>query len=92
MYDIHLVEVGGRKGGALSDFKQILRAIVISLPGCENPGTVHGRNNYEEPNPKCRLYWCLIEFVDWRYTHSCWYFQPLRQINTYRQVPLQATF
>jgi|LakMenE01Jun11ns_1017448.scaffolds.fasta_scaffold7920011_1 hypothetical protein len=19
------------------------------------------------PNPKCRLYWCLIEFIDWRY-------------------------
>ncbi len=18
-------------------------------------------------NPKCRLYWCLIEFIDWRY-------------------------
>jgi hypothetical protein len=25
------------------------------------------------PNPKCRLYWCLIEFIDWRYTQS-WYF------------------
>jgi hypothetical protein len=19
--------------------------------------------------PKCRLYWCLIEFIDWRYSH-----------------------
>jgi hypothetical protein len=19
------------------------------------------------PNPKCRLYWCLIEFIDWSY-------------------------
>jgi hypothetical protein len=27
------------------------------------------------PNPKCRLYWCLIEFVDWRYSRSCWYFR-----------------
>jgi hypothetical protein len=27
------------------------------------------------PNPKCRLYWCLIEFIDWRY--RCWYFRPL---------------
>jgi hypothetical protein len=26
------------------------------------------------PNPKCRLYWCLIEFIDWRYSESCWYF------------------
>ncbi len=20
------------------------------------------------PSPKCRLYWCLIEFIDWRYS------------------------
>jgi hypothetical protein len=26
-------------------------------------------------NPKCRLYWCLIEFVDWRHSQSCWYFR-----------------
>jgi hypothetical protein len=29
------------------------------------------------PNPKCRLYWCLIEFIDLRYSQSCWYFRPL---------------
>jgi hypothetical protein len=29
----------------------------------------HGR-----PNPKCRLYWCLIEFIDWIYSQLCWYF------------------
>jgi hypothetical protein len=29
------------------------------------------------PNPKCRLYWCLIEFIGWRYGQSCWYFRPL---------------
>ncbi len=22
------------------------------------------------PNPKCHLYWCLIEFIDWRYCQS----------------------
>ncbi len=27
--------------------------------------------------PKCRLYWCLIEFIDWRYSQSLWYFRPL---------------
>ncbi len=27
-------------------------------------------------NPKCRHYWCLIEFIDWRYS-QCWYFRPL---------------
>ncbi len=29
------------------------------------------------PNPKCRLYWCLIKFIDRRYSLSCWYFRPL---------------
>ncbi len=29
------------------------------------------------PNPKCRLYWCLLEFIDWRHSQSCWYFRPL---------------
>jgi hypothetical protein len=29
------------------------------------------------PNPKFRLYWCLIEFIDWRDSQSCWYFRPL---------------
>ncbi len=28
------------------------------------------------PNPKCRLYWCSIEFIDWRYSQPCWYFRP----------------
>ncbi len=26
--------------------------------------------------PNCRLYWCLIEFIDGRYSQSCWYFRP----------------
>jgi hypothetical protein len=29
------------------------------------------------PNPKCRLYWCLIELIFWRYSQSCWYFPSL---------------
>jgi hypothetical protein len=29
------------------------------------------------PNPKCRLYWCLIEFIDWRYSQPSCYFRPL---------------
>ncbi len=31
---------------------------------------------FKTPNPQCRLYWCLIEFIDWRYSQSCWYFRP----------------
>jgi hypothetical protein len=29
------------------------------------------------PNPKCRLYWCFLELIDWRYSQSCWFFRPL---------------
>ncbi len=25
----------------------------------------------------CRLYWCLIDLIAWRYSQSCWYFRPL---------------
>jgi hypothetical protein len=27
------------------------------------------------PKSECRPYWCLIEFIDWRYSQSCWYFR-----------------
>jgi hypothetical protein len=26
----------------------------------------HGLINYIDTKAKCRLYWCLIEFIDWR--------------------------
>ncbi len=29
------------------------------------------------PNPKCRISWCLIEFIDWKYCQPCWYSPPL---------------
>ena len=35
-----------------------------------------GQISIKTPNPKCRLYWCLIEFIDWRYSQSCRYFRP----------------
>ncbi len=36
----------------------------------------YGLINYKDIKTKCRLYWCLIEFIDWRYSQSCWYFRP----------------
>ncbi len=33
--------------------------------------------NLKTPNSKFRLYWCLIEFIGWRYSQSCWYFRPI---------------
>jgi hypothetical protein len=38
--------------------------------------TVHELINFKDATTKCRLYWCLIEFIDWRYSQSCWYFRP----------------
>jgi hypothetical protein len=35
---------------------------------------IHGLINYKDKKTKCRLYWCLIEFIDWGYSQSCWYF------------------
>ena len=40
--------------------------------------TIMDQISIKTPNPKCRLYWCLIEFIDWwRNSQSCWYFRPL---------------
>jgi hypothetical protein len=30
----------------------------------------------KKPIPKCRPYCCLIQFIDWRYSQSCWYMNP----------------
>ncbi len=35
-----------------------------------------GLINYKDTKTKCRLYWYLIEFLDWRYSQSYWYFRP----------------
>jgi hypothetical protein len=37
---------------------------------------IHGLINNKDTTPKCRLYWCLIEFIYWRNSQSCWYFRP----------------
>jgi hypothetical protein len=29
------------------------------------------------PNSKCRLYWCFIEFIDWRHSQSALFFDRL---------------
>ncbi len=41
----------------------------------------HGLINYKDTKTKCRLYWCSIEFKDWRYVRSCWYFDPALRTN-----------
>ncbi len=40
------------------------------------------------PNRKCRLYWCLIGFIVWRYSQSCWYFRPLLLTSASEAQPL----
>jgi hypothetical protein len=27
-----------------------------------------GQISIKTPNPQCRLYWCFIELIDWRYS------------------------
>jgi hypothetical protein len=29
-------------------------------------GSTHGLVNYKDTKTQCRLYWCLIVFIDWR--------------------------
>jgi hypothetical protein len=46
----------------------------------------HGQINHIDTEPKCRQLTklpckkpygrCLLEFADWRYSQSCWYFRP----------------
>jgi hypothetical protein len=38
--------------------------------------TAHGLINCKDAKTKCRLYWRLIEFIDWRFSQSCWYLRP----------------
>jgi hypothetical protein len=35
-----------------------------------------GQITIKIPNPKYRLYWCLIEFVDWEYSQYVGIFDP----------------
>ncbi len=32
--------------------------------------------DYKDTKTKCRLYWCSMEFIDWRDSQSYWYFRP----------------
>ncbi len=43
-------------------------------PTLSNP--CHGLIKYKDTKTKCRLYWCLIKLIAWRYSQSCWYFGP----------------
>jgi hypothetical protein len=48
--------------------------------------SLHGLINYKDTKIKCRhlkdlpvkglCSRCLLEFIDWRYSQSCWYFRP----------------
>ncbi len=55
---------------------QALRSAQISRLALHKNIPIMDQISIKTPNPKCRLYWCLIEFVYWRYSQSCWYFRP----------------
>jgi hypothetical protein len=60
---------------AVSIQEDKLIANLLDLLKFENEDSYrHGLINFKDTKTKCRLYWCLFEFVDWRYSHSCWYF------------------
>ncbi len=55
----------------------VLFLFVTTSMGCINRSpTHHELINCKDTKTKCRLYWCFIEFIDWRYSQSCWYFRP----------------
>jgi hypothetical protein len=55
--------------GDLENGREVLAWVVDLLTGADIEEV-----QTQTPNPKCRLYWSLIEFIDWRHSQSCWYF------------------
>jgi hypothetical protein len=53
-----------------------LPSVFLSSHACKRANTMD-EGTIKTQNPQCRLYWCLIELIDWRYSPSCWYFRPL---------------
>jgi hypothetical protein len=56
-----------------SDVEQFLvkkssKTWILTKVNYWNLGFFHGLIIYKDTKPKCRLYWCLIQFVDWRYS------------------------
>jgi hypothetical protein len=66
MSDFQFIKVLGR--GSFG--KVVLCREKVSQVGIDQVTT-------KTPNPKFRLYWYLIEFIDWRYSQACWYFRSL---------------
>ncbi len=68
LQEITISQTHGRNNYKDTKTKCRLKEITISQ--------THGRNNYKDTKTKCRLNWGLIEFIDWRYYQSGWYFRP----------------
>jgi hypothetical protein len=60
----------------------ICTAVIMSAIGAESFIMNHGLINFIDTKAKCRhlnkilCRRCLSEFIDWRYSQSCWYFRP----------------
>jgi len=48
----------------LNRINQKLSQLVVMFSTL-NSETGWGMDHPKTPNPNCRLYWCLIEFIDW---------------------------
>ncbi len=56
----------------------LLYGRALRFPQFRESPRVKDQITIKTPNTKCLLYWCLIEFIDWRYSQSHdWYFRPL---------------
>ncbi len=54
-----------------TDSKFIDSVTAINVDIGKDVTTSMGEGTIKTQNPKCRLYWCLIEFIDWRHSQSC---------------------
>jgi hypothetical protein len=54
-------------GNSIQLRRKILRVIISAVDS--------NRADTKDTKTKSRLYLCLIEFIDWRYSQSCWYFR-----------------
>jgi hypothetical protein len=60
----------GRSGGWYDRDDRCDSGHTTTIRAHANAGKVMGHISMKTPGPKCRLYWCLIEFIVWRYSQS----------------------
>ncbi len=70
VWELRVLQAGG-----CGAHRQLLGQSIVPAHGHRHAGP--SMDQITTPNPKCRLYWCLMKIRDWRYSQSGWYFRPL---------------